>query len=91
MEQDKELRLLAQTVLGRQLMSKDLHAAYEHAGIGRAPEMLPPNLKKYQAERLEKWLKYVQSERTKKPVQAGPDPCIYCAFGCDLCEESLSA
>lgn len=86
MEQDEFIRKLAREVLNRDLMSKDLHAAYEHAGVTRAPEKLPPNLKGYQAERLIDWLKHLRDEKSKEPVNTGPEPCIYCAFGCELCE-----
>lgn len=88
MEQDKFIRDLANEVLGRDLMSTDLHAAYAHAGIGRAPEKLPPNLKGYQAQRLIDWLRDTKAEQNKKPQDTGPDPCIYCAYGCELCEEA---
>lgn len=87
MEQDKFIRDMAHEVLGRNLMSTDLHKAYEHAGIGRAPEKLPPNLKGYQAQRLIDWLRHLKAEKGKEPLDTGPEPCIYCAFGCELCEE----
>jgi hypothetical protein len=77
---------LAPAVLGRDLMSVDLHAAYTHAGVSRAPKYLPANMTGGQADRIIKWLEHVQSERSKKPKDTGPDPCIYCAFGCELCE-----
>lgn len=88
LEQVDFLTALSRRVLGRWPMTSDFHKAYEHAGVTRIPDKMPPNMTGLQADRLIKWLEHVESEAKVKTKDTGPDPCIYCAFGCELCEEA---
>lgn len=89
LRQNDLLSDLTQKVLGRRLTSDDLREAYEHAGLFCVPEPLPDRLNGLQASRLIQWLLHLKTTgRMLAPVH-GVDPCIYCAFGCDLCEPEL--